>query len=95
MALILQQILHSGKKLFFDHSLQFFTATSPVFKGILKEWIDAGVVREWDKNLVGVTKLKKGFQSLDSNCPSLFVGAEKVCCITFFRWIQNYCRQMS
>jgi len=37
---------HEGK-LRFDHGCQFFRADTPLFGGMVKNWLEKGWIREW------------------------------------------------
>ncbi|GIL59435.1 hypothetical protein Vafri_14114 [Volvox africanus] len=49
----------SGTEFQFDYGCQFFTASSPAIKGLLDEWLAAGVAAEWQPR-IGVYDVARG-----------------------------------
>ncbi|KAH7299218.1 hypothetical protein KP509_24G000600 [Ceratopteris richardii] len=61
----------NGHELAFDHAAQYFTATDPSFKKLVKKWIIEGAVKEWN-GVVGT--LDKGGMFTELKSPTKYIA---------------------
>ena len=58
--------------LVFDHAAQFFTVSDPRFAEFVQDWMEQGLVREW-QGTIGELEMGGHFVPLPS-CPPRYIG---------------------